>query len=115
MKKLKIMNSAIALLSIPIVLFSGCTKNKDKKETKKPETCIHLTVQFGNDSVTFKECEGYHIIYMHGDRSGTLYYSVSKDGETVVDNGYASQYNLFRANHDFDECVSVEAFQKTKR
>ena len=55
----------IAVLLTATTILSGCTKTEEEKKTeiKTPEVtteeCEHLIIDFGNQTVIFKECEGY--------------------------------------------------------
>lgn len=110
MKKIKFYKSALSLLTTTsILLMSGCTGGK------LPEKCIHVTVYFENEAVTFKECDGYDISYEYGKKSGKLIYTVSIQGDVLI-SGVTPQYNVYDVYHDIaDEQLNIQPIQKIKK
>ena len=125
MKNLTFYKSVVAFVTIgTMTLFSGCSSNTSNtnvstdentyQEEKYDEGCNHLIVYFGNESVTFKECEGFKITSSSGATSGRCSYDIKKDGKTVF-TGITNQYNDYIVNHNIaDQLFENESIQKVK-
>lgn len=116
MKNCKI-TSSIAILLTATTLLSGCTKSVEEEMTTElatPETtteeCTHLIVDFGNQTVVFKECEGYDIGYTIRRTSSLLSYNISKDEKELI-SGYATEYNLYNATHEQVSEIEQQAIE----
>ncbi len=117
MKKIKFYKSALSLLTATsMLLMSGCTGGKSEEQNEKvPESCTHVTVYFENEAVTFKECDGYDIMYTYGRNSGKLSYQVFIQSDVLM-SGVTSQYNVYDVYHDIaDEQLNIEPIQKIKK
>lgn len=129
MKNFKIYKSALALItSASILLLSGCNKDSNKSNTidkndniskvteqvEENQSCWHLCVSFENETITFKQCEGYDISASLKS-TGFMSYLVYKDDKLLI-NGYTRNYNSYHVNHDVaDEIIENESIQKVKK
>lgn len=107
---------AIALLSAVILTLtmSGCRREKENEEeiisstetiTEATEPtlynmCEHLSLEFGDDTVTYKECDGYKIRYNFGRNSGRLYYEIFDSNDVLILSGSTFDFNIFDINHN---------------
>lgn len=119
LKQMRVYKSAVSLITATsFLLMSGCTGNSNQTEkeiVKEDESCKHLTVCFGGEPVTFKECDGYEIGYNYDVYSGVFRYSVYKN-DTKLLNGQTQQYNIYFVDHNIaDDEFNVEAIQKVKK
>lgn len=62
MKNTKLYAGILSLGMASIALFSGCAK----EEVIEHSNCDHAVVYFSNDTVIFRECDGYEISYEPG-------------------------------------------------
>lgn len=106
----------VALLSAIILTLtmSGCGNAKENDEevitssnstiqTTEPtvyDMCEHLSLEFGDDTVTYKECDGYKIRYNFGRNSGRLYYEIFDSNDVLVLSGSTFDFNIFDINHN---------------
>ena len=117
MKNLKIYKSAIALLTATsILLLSGCSgSSDDNAKESKEKPCTHLTVYFGDQPITFKECEGYVIDAWDSSKGGELHYDIERDEHKLISNGFTNDYNLYDVYHsNADELIDEESVQKSR-
>jgi len=113
MKKLKIYKSAIALLTATsILLLSGCSSSK--KSEDKSTLCKHATIYFGDESLTFKECEGYEIDVEYLSYKSRILYDIKQEGKEIV-SGATATFNVFDVNHDnADKMIENKSIKKAK-
>ena len=107
MKNLEIGKRALALataLGITAISY-GCLA--ESLNPKKGNTCGHLIVQFGDQSVIFKECEGYDITYDNDKKT----YNVSKDGNVII-NGHSYNTNYYESNHEYVDEIEEMVIEK---
>lgn len=114
MKNLNIYKSILAVLSASsILLVTGCTsaKPKNNKENES-KSCVHLTLIFEDEPITFKECEGYDI---HKTRDfHHIDYVIFKNNEPLL-KGTTKIENLYYVNHNIeDEHIENKPIQKIK-
>ena len=113
MKNLKICKRSLALTTaLGITLFSGCSKHNDDKsiDTKEEKTfCEHLIVNFGAQSVIFKECEGYNVFFNRS--KGSTYYEVSQDNNLLI-SGYTYSVNYYTTTHEAIDEIEEMAIEK---
>lgn len=93
----------LAVLLTSTVLLSGCSKTEENKlEIKTPEItteeCEHLIVDFGNQTVIFKECEGYEI-YCRSN-SGLAEYTIKDNDDNLLISGYTTEFNDYTTSHN---------------
>ena len=105
------------VIVVPLVLFSGCTAKSNNSETKSEQeskSCIHLTVYFEDQPITFKECEGYEIDIETSYENSRLYYEIEKDSKLILD-GVTINYNAVAIDHDVvDENFDNDVLKKSK-
>lgn len=112
MKNLKICKRALALTTaLGITLFSGCSKNNDDKpsDVKEEKLCEHLIVNFGGQSVIFRECEGYDVFFNRS--KGSTYYDVSQDNNLLI-SGYSYSVNYYTTTHETIDEIEEMAIEK---
>lgn len=111
MKNLKIYKKAIALTTIVgITLFSGCSSsNQQKNNGEVNSVCHHMIVEFGDQPVIFRECDGYDIEYYN--YKGDITYKVSYDDETLI-NGSSNKTNYYEAIHSLTDEIEEQAIEK---
>ena len=103
MKKCNI-GRGIAVLLTTTTLLSGCTKTEEEKKTEvktsevTTEECEHIIVDFGNQTVIFKECEGYEIDCRRRTDGGITRYTITED-DVVLISGTTPEFNNYYANH----------------
>ena len=127
MSNLKLYKRGIALFTgVAISLcLSGCNKNDDEvdlannsisvtdEETEPTidrEYCEHLLISFGDDHVTFKECDGYDIKVVLGEYSGKCSYFIENDDIRIME-GVTFDYNYYYVDHKNYES-DVKSLQK---
>ena len=118
MKNFKFYKSALALLTAAtITLMSGCSgelQTSENKENKKSKPCMHLTIYFADEPITFKECEGYKISATDYSKDSDTEYTIKKDGE-ILFSGITTLYNKYNVYHDTaDKLIEVDSIQKVK-
>ena len=111
--------AGITVLATSVVLFSGCSGESQTASTENTgseqsatstenEDCNHLIVNFGNQTVIFRECEGYKLdlrgIY------GCIDYKIISDGDILI-YGSASDYNYYLTDHKQVEEIEQEAIE----
>ena len=101
-----ISKKTLALMTIcSLTLLNGCTK-EDKEELSKlfvntinkPKGCEHLTILFQDETITFKECDGYSISSYYNENHD-LNYSIYLDG-TIITDGTTTFYNKYNVYHE---------------
>ena len=113
--------AGIATLATTITLLSGCSgesKNASTENTGSEQSatstenkdCKHLIVNFGNQTVIFRACEGYRINCSASKSGGTANYSIISDGEYLI-SGFTSEYNNYVTNHEQVEEIEQEAIE----
>ena len=125
--------AGITVLATSAVLFSGCSGESQTASTENTgseqsatstentgseqsatstenKDCEHLIVNFGNQTVIFRECEGYRINCSASKSGGTANYSIISDGEYLM-SGYTSEYNRYVSNHEQVEEIEQEAIE----
>lgn len=95
----------LAVLLTSTVLLSGCSKTEENKlEIKTPEItteeCEHLIVDFGNQTVIFKECEGYEIYCSSQTNSGLAEYTIKDNDDNILISGYTTEFNDYMTSHN---------------
>ena len=111
--------AGIATLATTITLLSGCSgesKNASTENTGSEQSatstenkdCKHLIVNFGNQTVIFRECEGY-TFDLHGI-NGCVDYKIISDGDILI-YGSASDYNYYLTDHEQVEEIEQEAIE----
>jgi len=113
MKNIKCYKSMVALfMAGTISLVSGCgstktdeSKNEGATQTTKVETCKHFITDFGDQSIIFKECEGYDIKISTGYKSSEIYYEIYDEDENLIFDGFTQSYNCYTTTHDYAEEV----------
>lgn len=111
----------IAALATTITLLSGWSGESQTASTENTgseqsatntenEDCNHLIVNFGNQTVIFRECEGYRINCSANKSGGTATYSIISDGENLI-SGFTSEYNDYVTNHEQVEEIEQEAIE----
>lgn len=104
----------IAVLLTATTLLSGCTKATEEKKTEikttetTTEECEHLIVDFGNQTVIFKECEGYEITCTARKNSGLAEYIV-KNEDAILISGYSTEFNDYTTNHNQIDTIEQKA------
>ena len=113
--------AGIATLATTATLLSGCSgesKNASTENTGSEQSatstenkdCEHLIVNLGNQTVIFRECEGYGINCSANKNGGTATYSIIDDGEYLI-SGFTSEYNGYVTNHEQVEEIEQEALE----
>ena len=85
--------AGIAVLATSAVLFSGCSGESQTASTENTgseqsatstenKDCKHLIVNFGNQTVIFRECEGYKLD-LQGNY-GSIKYKIISDGDILI-------------------------------
>lgn len=131
MKKCNVFKGTLVLLTT-VTLLSGCNKTEEEKkseieasevtteEEKKSEIeaseattekCEHLIVDFGNQTVIFKECEGYDISCISRLDSGLAKYTIT-DGNEVLLSGYTTEFNDYYTSHNTMNEIEQKAIDK---
>lgn len=111
--------AGIAVLATSAVLFSGCSGESQTASTENTgseqsatstenEDCKHLIVNFGNQTVIFRECEGYKLD-LQGNY-GSIEYKIISDGDILI-SGDTSEYNGYVTNHEQVEEIEQEALE----
>ena len=95
----------LAVLLTSTVLLSGCSKTEENKlEIKTPEItteeCEHLIVDFGNQTVIFKEYEGYEIYCRSQTNSGLAEYTIKYNDDNILISGYTTEFNDYMTSHN---------------
>lgn len=96
----------IAVLLTSTILLGGCEKVEEtkKEEIKTPEItteeCERLIVDFGNQTVIFKECEGYEIYCRAQTNSGLAEYTIKDNNDTLLISGYTTEFNDYTTSHN---------------
>lgn len=115
MKKLNI-SRKIAVLLTTTTLLSGCTTAPEEKKTETTpvetttEECEHLIVDFGNQTVIFKECEGYEISCNAIRNSGLAKYTIKNKSEVLI-SGYTTQFNDYTTDHNQTDEIEKKAIE----
>lgn len=108
----------LTLLTIgSLSLLSGCTMEEQGELSQlfidvldRLNGCTHLTVFFQNETITFKECEGYSISsYFTGNNE--LNYSIYLNEILIID-GKTTFYNKYDVYHENIE--NIEDLEKEK-
>ena len=96
-----------------LTLLSGCTKQVNKELSDlvinaidPPDACTHLTVLFNNETITFKDCDGYHISTYYNNNYD-LNYNIYLDGILIAD-GKTTFYNNSNVYHENIKELSSE-------
>lgn len=85
-----------------VIASCGATKKTETaEETAEEEKCEHLIVDFGDESVVFKECEGYDVQVGYDSYSGRLVYNIYDNDKNNIFNGATFSYNHYYASHDY--------------
>ena len=102
MKNMNIGRGTAALLASTILL-GGCSSTGQTKKYHRPEdNCSHVIINFGNQTIIFKECEGQEV---QGDFDLSIkvtddYAKFIIDGETgSVLIGKSSDYTSYCTDH----------------
>lgn len=95
----------LAVLLTSTVLLSGCSKTEENKLEIKTseittEECEHLIVDFGNQTVIFKECEGYEIYCRSQTNSGLAEYTIKDNDDNILISGYTTEFNDYMTSHN---------------
>ena len=113
-KNLKINKKTLVLISIcSLTLLNGCT-NQETKELSQlvvnainnPKSCTHLTIIFDNETITFKECDGYNISTNYLNKVD-LEYKVYLNNLLILD-GNTNFYNKSNVYHENIEKLDKE-------
>lgn len=109
MKNLKLGKRGLALFTAACLL-TGCGASEVSKseEPEKEKKCFHLIINYGNEPVLFKECEGYDITY--SIFRGTISYSIIDDSNTIL-SGSSSNYNIYEANHSYVDEIEEQVIE----
>lgn len=105
----------IAVFLTSTVLLGGCGKVEEtkKEEIKTPEItteeCEHLIVDFGNQTVIFKECEGYEIYCRAQTNSGLAEYTIKDNNDTLLISGYTTEFNDYTTSHNQVDEIEQQA------
>ena len=105
----------IAVLLTSTVLLGGCGKVEEtKKEEIKTseittEECEHLIVDFGNQTVIFKECEGYEIYCRAQINGGLAEYTIKDNNDTLLISGYTTEFNDYTTSHNQVDEIEQQA------
>ena len=111
----------IAALATTVTLLSGCsgksstvstenTGSEQSATSAENKECKHLIVNFGNQTVIFRACEGYRINCSASKSGGTANYSIISDGKYLI-SGFTSEYNNYVTNHEQVEEIEQEAIE----
>ena len=123
--------AGIAALATSAVLFSGCSGESKTASTENTgseqsvtstentgseqsvtstenKDCEHLIVNFGKQTVIFRECEDYRINCSRIE--GTATYSIVDDGEFLI-SGITSEFNHYVTKHEQVEEIEQEAIE----
>ena len=107
----------IAALATTVTLLSGCsgksstvstenTGSEQSATSTENKDCEHLIVNFGNQTVIFRECEGYEIDFFGRLDGGIASYDIISDGDILM-SGYTSEVS----NHEQVEEIEQEAIE----
>ena len=99
--------AGITVLATSAVLFSGCSGESYTASTEN-EDCKHLIVNFGNQTVIFRECEGYKLDLQ--ENYSSIKYKIISDGDILI-YGYTSDYNCYLTDHEQVEEIEQEAIE----
>ena len=132
MKNLKVYKRGVSLFTAAVVAMSlsGCRKENRCEESDKREVleetieetveetiftdfCEHLSICYGDDYFTYKECDGYVMSLKYNGIEGTCTYSIYNDNVLVI-SGASSEFSYFAVDHANYES-EVEAVQKSKK
>lgn len=111
----------IAALATTVTLLSGCsgksstvstenTGSEQSATSTENKDCEHLIVNFGNQTVIFRECEGYEIDFFGRLDGGIASYDIISDGDILI-SGDTSEYNDYVTNHEQVEEIEQEAIE----
>ena len=91
------MGRGLAVLLTSTILLSGCTDSGKTEVETTQEVCNHLIIDFGDQTVIFKECEGYEI-YCKGPKNGGIAkYTIGDNGDNILISGYTTEFNFNEA------------------
>ena len=101
----KLSKKTLVLMTVlSISLLNGCTKEQKDELTQivenaitKSNKCKHLTIIFNNETITFKECDGYNILT--NLKNSNLEYQISLDDKILIE-GNTNFYNDANFCHD---------------
>ena len=94
------MGRGLAVLLTSTILLSGCTDSGKTEVETTQEVCNHLIIDFGDQTVIFKECEGYEI-YCKGPKNGGIAkYTIGDNGDNILISGYTTEFNYYTASHN---------------
>jgi len=113
----KLSKKTLVLMTIlSISLLNGCTKEQKDELTQivgnainkstKPTKCKHLTIIFNNETITFKECDGYNLSTNLKDSN--LEYQIFLDDKILIE-GNTNFYNDANFCHD-----NINSLEKEK-
>ena len=102
--------AGITVLATTVALFPGCSGEIQTASTENTgsEECNHIIINFGNQPVIFRECEGY-TFDLHGI-NGCVDYKIISDGDILI-YGSASDYNYYLTDHEQVEEIEQEAIE----
>lgn len=116
--KLKINRKSLAILALTsATIFSGCTgkqnnnskeekavKHDTKKEEKKISEHTHLTIDFGNQQLIFRECEDdIDIIVSENKFNSNVSYDIYDENDNLILEGRTGNHNVFYINNNIEE------------
>lgn len=106
MKKCNVFRGTLVLLT-SVTLLSGCTKTEKENRNKDLEECQHLIVDFGNQPVIFRECEGYDIGTKGTLKGGMIKYVIRYNDKTLTDS-ITSDFHRYDFNHNQNQIDEIE-------
>lgn len=123
MKKFKYYKTLVTLVTAgTLSIASGCGKKENSDLTPTPtptyekQSCEHLIVSFGEESILFKECEGYTIEVDRYGQAGSAVYEISDEDGSIFFEGVTDSYNLYATTHEYSEELenNVKVFKLQK-
>lgn len=106
MKKCNVFRGTLVLLT-SVTLLSGCAKTEKENRNKDLEECQHLIVDFGNQPVIFRECEGYVIGTKGTLKGGMIKYVIRYNDKTLTE-GLTPDFHLYDFNHNQNQIDEIE-------
>ncbi len=107
-RNLKINKTFLALgmaLSIPFITSCGNNKDTEVEKTDESKTHTHLYVNFGDEVIAFKECEGYKLDINVGGYSGNMRFTVRDTEYNTLFSGTASNYTMLSTNDTYTDSI----------
>ena len=117
MKNLKVNKVLVTLgMALGVTLVSSCGKNVEDKEVIHNNVHTHLYITVGDETIVFKECEGYKIDTFQNTYRSTVSYEISTSTDGILFDGKTNNYNLIYTDHSNTDSIEefIEANENVK-